>query len=171
MASSISSEKFKPLLFNQATGEHFLRLPVPYDNIVLTPPRWTDVPTIIPLLNDPKVYKSLGSTPYPYLIEHASRFQERVTMAYDKVIEEILSKEEGAFVDGCPVRSLREIQPDGSELFLGDVGVTRHEWQELEDLAKRQALAAANLSRGVGNVETVWEVGGILHCLSRRDEI
>ena len=34
-------------------------------------------------------------------------------------------------VDGCPVQYIREVQPDGTELFLGDVSVARKGWLEV----------------------------------------
>ena len=39
----------------------------------------------------------------------------------DKFLEDL---REDKVVDGCPVRYVREVQADGTELLLGDVSVT-----------------------------------------------
>lgn len=157
----MSADKFKPLQYNSEKGEPFLRLRAPYHNIILTPPRLEDIETVVPLLNDPKVYKFLSGPPYPYLLEHSVEYRGVVTSQSDSLIKEIISKEVGAIMGACPVRILREVQPDGTELFLGDVAVIRHQWPELDDEIQREILKAENLSRDVGDPEIVWSFGGM----------
>jgi len=41
----------------------------------------------------------------------------------DKFLEDL--REDKEVVDGCPVRYVREVQADGTELLLDDVSVTR----------------------------------------------
>ncbi|KAJ7242581.1 acyl-CoA N-acyltransferase [Mycena haematopus] len=90
-----------PLEVNPKTGEPFLRL-LSHKNIILTPPRLSDAPFLIPLLNDERVIHWLSSPPYPYLPEHAEWFLNHI-----KPILKI--------VDGCPVRTIREVREDGTE--------------------------------------------------------
>jgi len=56
-----------PLEINPNTGELFLRLRK-HRNIVITPPRPSDIHDYIPLLNDPRVHDTLIGPPVPYLI-------------------------------------------------------------------------------------------------------
>jgi hypothetical protein len=67
-----SDDRLRPLELNDRTGEPFLRLPAPFQNIIITPPRSEDVPSIVRALNDPRVYKTLSGPPFPYLEEHAT---------------------------------------------------------------------------------------------------
>lgn len=54
-----------PLEINPLTREPFLRLRG-HPNIIITPPRLTDVPFIVPALNDEQVYTWLIGPPFPY---------------------------------------------------------------------------------------------------------
>ncbi len=52
----------------------------------------------------------------------------------DSILEELESardKPESIVTDGCPVRFLREIKEDGTELFIGDIGIYRCKHGEL----------------------------------------
>lgn len=153
--------KFKPLELNPDTGEPFLRLPAPHNNIIITAPRLEDASPIVPVLNDPKVCKYLLGPPHPYLQEHADSFQGLIKSEADLLINEISSKDPGAIVGGCPVRTLREVQPDGTELFLGDIAVRRHDWAELDDERERTALKEENMARDVGDPNILWAFGGM----------
>lgn len=158
---TMSSEKFKPLELDSSTGEPFLRLPAPHDNIIITPPRLEDGPETVQILNDPKVYKYLSGPPFPYLQENADEWQALIKSQSDPLIEDISSKEVGAIVSGCPVRAIREVRADGSELYIGDVSVTRHGWLELDDEKERTALREENLARDVGDPNILWAFGGM----------
>jgi RimJ/RimL family protein N-acetyltransferase len=52
---------------NPKTGEPFLRL-LSHKNIIITPPRLSDAPLYVPILNDERVIHWLSSPPYPYLL-------------------------------------------------------------------------------------------------------
>lgn len=54
-----------PLEVNQSTKEPFLRLRA-HPNIIITPPRESDIPYIIPPMNDSRVHVWLNGPPYPY---------------------------------------------------------------------------------------------------------
>ncbi|KAF7347350.1 N-acetyltransferase domain-containing protein [Mycena venus] len=62
----MANPQLHPLEVNPKTGEPFLRL-LAHKNIILTPPRLSDAPFIISILNDERVYPWLSSPPYPYL--------------------------------------------------------------------------------------------------------
>ena len=52
----------------------------------------------------------------------------------DSILEELESardKSELIITDGCPVRYLREIKEDGTELFIGEIGIYRCNHAEL----------------------------------------
>lgn len=67
--------------------------------------------------------------------------------------------------DGCPVRFLREIREDGSELLIGDVGILRCNHGEAMgpsglDWDNKSKYEAENNELSVGDPRIVWNIGG-----------
>lgn len=62
-------------------------------------------------------------------------------------------------VDACPVRSIREVKPDGTEIFLGDIGIQRYGYEELQGEEKAR-LVDENMTKKTGDPTIVWSVGG-----------
>lgn len=141
------------------TGEVFLRLPVPHENIITTPPRDCDVADTVPILNDPKVYKTLVGLPFPYHPHHAEEWLGAAKKKSDKVLENL--RKGKVVVDGCPVRHLREMQPNGTELFLEDLSVGRHRWFEVADEDLRERVTKEGSEKPVGDPGIVWTLGGV----------
>jgi len=150
------------LQVNPTTGEVFLRLPALYENIVITPPRYSDAADIVSILNDPRVYKSLLGPAFPYHHHHAMDWLGRMKNRSDKVLEDL--REGKMVVDGCPVQHIREVQPDRTELYLGDLSVSRNGWLEVEDKDLRARMTDENLEKPVGDPSIVWTIGGALNC-------
>lgn len=148
------------LQVNPTTGEVFLRLPAPYENIIITPPRYSDADDIVTILNDPRVYKFLLGPAIPHHHHHAMDWLRRVKSNSDRVLESL--REGKTVVDGCPVQHIREVQPDGTELYLGDLTVSRDGWPEIEDKDLRARMAKENLEKPVGDPSIVWTMGGVL---------
>ena len=148
------------LQVNPTTGEVFLRLPAPYENIIITPPRYSDAADIVSILNDPRVYKSLIGPAFPYHHHHAMDWLGRMKNRSDKVLEDL--HEGKTVVDGCPVQHICEVQPDGTELYLGDLSVSRNGWLEVEDKDLRAKMTSENLEKPVGDPSIVWTMGGML---------
>ncbi|CAG8717560.1 15864_t:CDS:1, partial [Acaulospora colombiana] len=69
--------KLHPLLVNEKTGEPYLQLPYPHDNIRITPPRSDDVDTTVSYLNDPRIYEHLAGPPFPYTTENGIQWNKR----------------------------------------------------------------------------------------------
>jgi len=67
-------------------------------------------------------------------------------------------------VDSCPVRSIREVKADGTDVFLGDIGVDRCANEELDDdnADKENSLVDANMAKQTGDPSIVWTIGGRL---------
>lgn len=55
-----------PFEFDEKTKEPFIRL-AKHPNIIITPPRLSDAPALINLLNDERVVEWLSGPPFPYL--------------------------------------------------------------------------------------------------------
>ncbi|KAJ7053950.1 acyl-CoA N-acyltransferase [Mycena amicta] len=131
------NHQLHPFEIHPTTGEPILRLRGPgHENIVLTPPRLSDAPHIVPLLNDERVYPWLTSVPHPYHLEHAEWWLNKVIPLSDALLTQLDAAQPNAdkiTVDGCPVRIIRELNADGSDIFLGDIGIDlAGEWWELE---------------------------------------
>lgn len=159
------TRQLDPLKVNPRTGEPFLTLPFPWDNIIITPPRVEDVASCVRILNDPKVYTMLQGPPYPYREEHAIWWINNVKTASDAILRELNDAEQGPsvplkIVSGCPVRTLREVQEDGTDIFLGDIGVDRCGYPDVKDEAERKRLWDTNLAYPVGDDKINWCFGG-----------
>lgn len=65
-------------------------------------------------------------------------------------------------VDACPVRCIREVKANGTELFLGDIGIDRCRYEGLhgEGIAR---LVDENMAKKTGDPTIVWSVGGNPH--------
>ena len=154
------------LQVNPTTGEVFLRLPAPHENIIITPPRDSDAADITLILNDPRVYKTLLGPPFPYLPHHAEEWLRVTKERSDKVLEDL--REGKTVVDGCPVQNIREVQSDGTDLFLGDLSVRRNYWIEVEDVDLREKMTKENTEKPVGDPSIVWTLGGMLQSAVER---
>ncbi|KAI0651977.1 GNAT domain-containing protein [Trametes meyenii] len=164
----MSKAQFHPLQFHPETGEPFLRLPSPYDNIILTPPRLSDAPTVVAYMNDPAVYNWLEGPPFPYHTEHADSWLAMVKEGTDAALQELerlnADHPEGPLrlVSGQPVRMIREVRDDGTDLLLGDVAIVRERWPDVEDKEVKVNLATPNAEKTVGDPSIIWCIGDYL---------
>ncbi|KAF7345409.1 hypothetical protein MVEN_01558900 [Mycena venus] len=149
------------LEYNPTTGEPFLRLPVPFSNIIITPVRMSDVASSVEIMNDPLVYKWMGRST-PYTAERAETWLTKVKAETDAAVEELRGAtvpEPQRPMSACPVRHIREELADGSDVFIGDVGLVRSGWTEVLDKEERARLAAENNARAAGDPEIAWHIG------------
>lgn len=142
-----------PLLLNKSTGEPYLQLPSPHDNVIITPARPGDVESMVEHLNDPQIVEWLASPPHPYTRQDAQNWIERITAQSKALIGRL---EEGdRFVDGCPVQCIREVQSNGADVLIGDLSIRREspqmQWVSEED--------AKNLEKAPGDPTIVWTIG------------
>ncbi|GBE77660.1 hypothetical protein SCP_0105410 [Sparassis crispa] len=163
----MSSSQLHPLRVNPGTGEPFLRLPSPLEDIIITPPRVTDAPSIVAILNDPTVCQWLKGPPYPYLPSHADSWLNDAKRESDATLLELKQtcREDSdgtlKLVGSCPVRSLRAVQEDGTDVYIGNVDFRRCAFLE-EDPAVRGRLSEENTQRVVGDPAIVWCLGDYL---------
>ncbi|OSD03197.1 acyl-CoA N-acyltransferase [Trametes coccinea BRFM310] len=164
----MSTTQFDPLQIHPKTGELFLRLPSPHDNIIITPPRMSDAPTIVSYMNDPALYYWLEGPPFPYLPQHAEEWLTKIKTDTDAARERLdrANEEHGdappVVVPCWPIRSLREVREDGSELFIGDITLVRERWPDLEDKEAKATLERANAAKEDGDPSIVWCIGDYL---------
>jgi hypothetical protein len=81
----------------------------------------------------------------------------------DGVLRELKTGTQGEvlkIVGGCPVRAIREILEDGSEVYLGDIYISRCLWPYIVDEHERDRLKKENESREIGDSEIFWTFGG-----------
>lgn len=145
------------------TKEPFLRLPEPHSDIILTPPRLSDAESIVPILNDPLVYPTLEGPPYPYEHQFAIDWLSRAKEVTDKVWASIQSGSSHEKFGASPVRIIRQVDPvTGAQVYLGDCGIDRWGYRDIEPDQERQKLEAENLARPNGDPKIVWTIGGRL---------
>jgi hypothetical protein len=159
-----------PFEVNPRTAEPFLRLRK-HPNIILTPPREEDIPNLLPPLNDDRVHIWLAGVPFPYTsgkgikrfpepnltfhLEHAKNWLTRIKSQCDQALKELTDK--SPILTQSPVRFLREIQEDGSELFVGDLGFIRCSDIQSENPKHDNET---NLNLPPGDPDIVWTLGG-----------
>ncbi|KAF8998501.1 acyl-CoA N-acyltransferase [Cyathus striatus] len=122
---------------NPKTNEAFLRLDSPQSNIIITPPRLEDAFPSTVILNDSRIYPRMGfgGPDNPYTMERA----------YNWI--------------GCPFRHIRKLNDDGTDEFLGDIGIERANWTKIPDLTERERLIAENKKLASGNPDIIWQLG------------
>ncbi|KAF8683258.1 Acetyltransferase (GNAT) domain [Rhizoctonia solani] len=148
--------------YNSETDEPFIALLAPYSNIRLTPPRLDDTNEILPLMNIPQVIMNFATPPYPYLREHCDGWLKDRVQDYENAMVH-MSNIDGdvGFLDLAPLRHIREVAPDGTETFLGDIGLIRESaFCEIKDQETRAAMVNANMILPPGDPDIVWTFGG-----------
>lgn len=162
----------QPLHVNPATNEPYLRLPSPLDKIIITPPRLTDAHRLVEIFSDPRVYTQLEAPPFPYRLSDADSWLEHITKEADVSLREIKeawdnrkSSDDDAslpFVGTCPVRYVREVMDDGTDVLLGEIALHRCEYPDKKrDLAERASAIQANADLTIGDPAIAWCMGGM----------
>ncbi|KAJ6486066.1 hypothetical protein C8R47DRAFT_980007, partial [Mycena vitilis] len=108
------------------TCEPFLRL-LSHKNNFLTPARASDGPLMITIFNDERVYPWLIARPFPYLPELADLWLINRKPLLDAILEELEAAPNEPtlkIVDACPVRAIREVKEDGTDMFLGEISIS-----------------------------------------------
>lgn len=147
---------------NPTTNEPFIELPAPLSNFRLTPPRLDDTDAILPIMNDLTVCVNFASPPYPYLREHSEGWLRARILDYEEVMQSVKQVEgEVGFVNWFALRHIREVLPDGTDIFVGDAGLMREDaFVEIKDPEARAARATINKNLPTGDPEIVWTIGG-----------
>ncbi|KAF7370960.1 Gnat family [Mycena sanguinolenta] len=148
------------LEYNSTTGEPFLRLPAPFTNFIITPPRLSDAAPSVEIMTQPSVAKWMGpSILLEYNVDKATAWLTKLKAETDAATEELrATAQTRGPVSACPLRHLREVQTDGTEIFLGDVGIWRSSWPEVLDAEERARLVTENNARPAGDPEIAWHV-------------
>jgi len=149
-----------PFKIHPNTGDPFLQLPSPHSNVVLTSPRPEYADVMAEILNHPEVYPFVNA-PYPHTKENAQQFIQQVRQTTDYVWSEIeaLGTGSGYIFGGIPVRSICEIQSDGTWLYLGDFGFGRGQAKDILDPEVRKQVSKVNQERPIGDPAIVWSAG------------
>lgn len=168
-----------PLDYSQ-TGEPYIPLPNPHDNIILTPPRTipnpngTDPaePTTIPEadldaitthLNDPSIYLCLEATPVPYKRDYAISFTRTIATEAARILQAAQTEQ---WVEGCPFHDIRILPEHGEDCRIqraekiGDITFSRKAFYEIPpDNPERAAAEKENEARKAGDEEIKWTMG------------
>ncbi|CCO33140.1 hypothetical protein BN14_07211 [Rhizoctonia solani AG-1 IB] len=154
--------RYKAILqYNPTTDEPFIALPAPYSNIRLTPARLSDADAIPPIMNIPEVAMYLNSPPFPFPKEHGQAWLQESLRDYEGAMTHIRKVEENVgYIDLFPLRHIREIGPDGTETFLGDVHLSREDrFDHIDDMGLREAKVSENAILPPGDPSIVWSIG------------
>ena len=163
-----------PLEFDQSrSNEPFLRLPKPLQNIIITPPRKSDVESVLEYLNDPRVYNNLIGPPFPYKQEHYEFWGSMIEAGCSEGLSQyyrIMETGKGSgspgkrtWADVFPVRSIREVNPEtGEQKFIGDLEMDRqgYAYDQTKNEEERKRAKELNESYEAGDPRIEWTIGG-----------
>ncbi|KAJ7929034.1 hypothetical protein B0H13DRAFT_2652569 [Mycena leptocephala] len=136
---------------------------------VLTPPRASDAAAIVDIVNDPAIHPWLGRPKTTFVLEDAQRLVEEFTLASDMVTKSLQEATSSDLfpVEDCPVRSIRELKDNGTDVYLGNIAFKRCNWWDVPG-PERDRLIAQNTAHPIGDPEIVWQVSDFLasshHC-------
>ncbi|CAE6435857.1 unnamed protein product [Rhizoctonia solani] len=149
---------------NSQTNEPFIALPTPHSNIRLTPPRVEDADEILVIMNNSEVVMNFASPPYPYLREHCDGWLGDKIREYQAAMVHIANVDDSVeFLDLLPLRHIREVAPDGTETFLGDIGLIRENgFLDIRDAEVRAAKVNTNITLPPGDPNIIWTFGDYL---------
>ena len=102
------------------------------------------------------------------VLDHAEKWVGSVKDKADSILGALESARDDPqllFVDGCPVRFLREVKDDGTEVFIGDIGMFRCPYGELMgpsgvDWEGKAKYEEENNKLPAGDPGIVWSIGG-----------
>ncbi|GAA5968656.1 hypothetical protein JCM3765_004152 [Sporobolomyces pararoseus] len=136
--------------------------------LILTPPRPDDLSVQVKCLNDPSVGLRLIGPPYPYTFEmgqewsgfryeNVQTYFERLYKYYsdDKEQKGELEEKETRR-EGIPFASIRNWKTGE---WVGEIGICRWEFKDIENEAERQKMYKENEEREIGQDELVWSFG------------
>ncbi|KAF2817809.1 uncharacterized protein BDZ99DRAFT_373962 [Mytilinidion resinicola] len=162
----MESNKSPPEIQFDKNGSPFLRLPAPHNHIILTPPRPTDGPAMIEMHNDPAIYMTLFSPPFPFTQRSFDDFYPIMSGTTQKAWEEY---QEGKAVEGrekwvsagLPVTCIRVAkgEPTGEEKMLGDFTIKKRRYVSIKDLEARAERKGENDGWPAGDPRIEWELG------------
>jgi len=165
-----------PFRFHSPSSRLEPYLPLPSSTLpfplILTTPRLADTPSKLAVLNDPRVSNELTGPPFPYLEEHEVEWSQgkwrdtkKVFEGWERTISAHQEQQQGEKGErelvlekprmGLPFQCIRK--EDGE--WIGEIGVIRHGYLDVEDLEERERLKKENDEREVGDEELVWCFG------------
>ncbi|KAG6873828.1 hypothetical protein C0995_010440 [Termitomyces sp. Mi166 len=164
----MANPQLHPLEVNSLTGEPFLRLRN-HKQIIITPPRPEDVVLYPAIMNDPRIYQWLGSPPFPYTSDHAEEWYQKTKTLSNGALEKLDAARDAPdpiLLNDCPIRNIRELKEDGSDVLLGDIGIFRvadgkflvPHGEDINEETKAR-YKAANDTLPLGDPDIAWTVG------------
>lgn len=152
------------LQIDPTSGEPYIQLPEPYASIRITPPRTDDGEAQAKMMNNPAAAYNFANMPYPYSEKDAMEFIDILRAVAGGVLAKFKDHiASGAAVSSfvaaeAPVQFLREVLPDGTDVFVGNVVLWRSRYKEVEDLTVRAKLASENVGKPVGDPSIEWTI-------------
>ncbi|KAF8310841.1 hypothetical protein DL93DRAFT_2061712 [Clavulina sp. PMI_390] len=149
------------------TKEPYFQLPAPFEHFRLTQPRLSDAPFVTTVLNSPKVYPFLAGPPYPFYEEHSIEFNAKLAIpmreaAWNEIREQVLAGKTDFVAGGAPFSTIREVLPDGSEVYRGGAALIRSLFHEVVDDEERRKAQEENNAKAAGDPTIVWAFGFLL---------
>ena len=157
--------------------EPSLRLPAPHQHIVITPPREGDDEHLLTLFGDISVAHCFHTIPIPFCRDDSRAMLSQAKEEADGLLDELRTAEkEGPsgkqlkVVGGCPLKHIREVQENGTDVFIGRIWVGRDQYEDVFGKAERRAAVEENDARPVDDPSIRWTIGGARVVLCRMNQ-
>ena len=155
------------LQFDPLTSIPYLSRPSPHSNIRIAPITGSsevDTNVAVAMFNDPLVYPFLHGPPFPYTRADQMAFTEGAIKEYQELIfaeSDGVDTQQG-YAGVCPLNSLREFLPDGTDVWIGGISLIRYDFGEIADREERRTAVEKNEKKADGDPTIVWGFGGVL---------
>lgn len=180
ISSNMKPYSPSPFFYDEVTNEPYLPLPSPHGpRIRITPPRFDeaspisdsrhhdDLEPLVFHMNHSAVYMWLQGPPFPYTTEDGVTWLGQVNEECRGILSEMgevwkstSDLSPPSYVSACPVRSIRERQDDGSDVYIGDIGIGRSGFPEVPDEQERERRTRENAAYAKGDPRIIWTFGG-----------
>ncbi|KAH7103338.1 acyl-CoA N-acyltransferase [Auriculariales sp. MPI-PUGE-AT-0066] len=162
-----------PLSIEPSTGEPYLRLPAPHQHIILSRPCETsiDIAAMVQNLNDLRVARPLGGSPFPFAEADAQGWIARRRADTGATIAELYEAAAAArgktvvWARALPLCVVRDTSVGAGTTiqegrFIGTISFRRHDFDVGRlDETEREQLEVENEAKEAGDPNIVWELG------------
>lgn len=71
----------------------------------------------------------------------------------------ILANAENFLLSAPPIKAIREVKEDGTEVYIGNVALIRKIYRDVEDEQERERLKGLNYAMPPGDPKIIWSLG------------
>ena len=121
---------------------------------------------------------NLTGPPFPYTQQDAEEWIEARVPESDDILKDLKEHFEGSvgreenvpvgptglkLVEGCPLSVIREVREDGTDIYIGSIGLIRSKFFDIVDPVEKEQAIQENDARPLGDPDIIRSFGGKHH--------